>query len=184
MTCFIGFGSLVNCATHTYEPVAPVQVPGWTRVWINNDTYDHAFLSVMPDPDDSILGLLARVPDSDWTQLDTREAGYRRHPLPAGEWQSDDGNTVEQADAEDVQMYVHASGQFATPAKPILCSYLVTVLAGFYEVFGARGLDNFLHSTKAWTDIKDDRRMPLYPRYVAPRGNAELAVHEALQLLK
>jgi hypothetical protein len=87
MACFIGFGSLVNTATHKYQPLAAVRVPGWSRAWINNDLYDHAFLSVVPQAEQSILGLLAAVPDRNWRELDQREAGYDRKPMEPSDWQ-------------------------------------------------------------------------------------------------
>ena len=184
MDCFIGFGSLVNTSTHKYQPVSPVRVPGWSRAWINNDSYDHAFLSVIPDSQKSILGLLAVVPDGDWAELDAREAGYNRKLLSDADWQLEQlhngVNAAEAVSPAQVQMYVHASGQFAQPQKPILYSYLETVLFGFYQIYGESGIDNFLDSTTAWTAIKDDRAAPIYPRHVPPTGPASGIVEAAI----
>lgn len=188
MSCFIGFGSLVNTDTHVYSTVAPVRIDGWSRVWINNDTYEHAFLSVIPEQQTSVLGLLASVPHGDWNELDIRESGYHRRALARSEWSIETGGGADTSAAEssihDVQMYVHSSGNFATPAKPILRSYLETVLSGFYTVFGERGLRNFIDTTAAWTVIKDDRGQPLYPRYISAQGEAVGVVEDALAELQ
>ena len=184
MACFIGFGSLVNTATHKYQPLAAVRVPGWSRAWINNDLYDHAFLSVVPQAEQSILGLLAAVPDKNWGELDQREAGYDRKPMEPSDWQITVSEFEPAAESgehhADVQMYVHASGDFAQPDKPILYSYLETVLFGFYKIYGSTGVDAFIESTTAWTAIKDDRAAPLYPRHVPPQGQAVPLVEAAI----
>ena len=185
MDCFIGFGSLVNTSTHKYQPVSPVRVPGWSRAWINNDSYDHAFLSVVPAQHYSILGLLAAVPDGDWAELDAREVGYNRKLLGDTDWQYESGEkgAVNAAPIvpTGVQMYVHASGKFARPDKPILRSYLETVLFGFYQIYGMAGVENFLESTTAWTAIKDDSAAPIYPRHVPPTGVAVGIVEAAIE---
>ncbi len=192
MSCFIGFGSLVNTSTHGYGVHAPVRVKGWARAWITNDTYEHAFLSVVPETDVSILGLLARVTDGDWGALDEREAGYYRHRLEQSEWHFETegehsiaaGITDGHLPVDDVQMYVHASGTLATSSKPILYSYLETVLFGFYRVYGARGVEEFLQTTTAWTRIRDDRKSPVYPRHVPPTGDAAACIASVLSTSK
>lgn len=188
MACFIGFGSLVNTSTHKYQPLAPVRVPGWSRAWINNDSYDYAFLSVIPAPQQAIFGLLAAVPDENWAELDIREAGYSRKVLTPADWRYETGEFSGVADSDrhysDVQMYVHASGDFARPEKPILYSYLETVLFGFYRIFGAKGVENFLDTTTAWTSIKDDRLSPIYPRHVPPQGPGCQIVEAAISRMR
>lgn len=188
MACFIGFGSLVNTSTHKYQPLASVRVPGWSRAWINNNSYDYAFLSVIPAPQQAIFGLLAAVPDENWAELDTREAGYSRKLLTPTDWRFEPGEFQGEPDTDlnypDVQMYVHDSGDFAQPEKPILYSYLETVLFGFYRIFGEKGLENFIDTTTAWTAIKDDRPSPIYPRHVPPEGAACRVVEAAISRLR
>ena len=184
MACFFGFGSLVNTGTHRYDPYTPARVMGWKRAWINYDCYEHAFLSVVPDVKSHIQGLMARVPNDDWAELDAREIGYARRVLQPDEWLEEASESLiisEQPD--DVQMYVHAAGEFAQPAKPILWSYLETVLFGYYQWYGAEGVKAFIQSTVAWTDILDDRANPIYPRYVPAQGSsAELILPEIERL--
>ena len=173
VNCFFGFGSLVNTATHRYTAVAPATVNGWSRIWINSDQYEHAFLSVQPDETTDIQGLMAEVPDNDWTELDRRELGYQRRKLNAGEWSLTPGSLdlVVSLNAANIQMYV-AAGEPASPDKPILWSYLETVLLGYYRFFGEQGVHDFISSTESWTAILDDRKAPVYPRYVPATGAA------------
>jgi len=173
MACFFGFGSLVNTGTHRYEAITPASVIGWKRAWINNEYYQHAFLSVVPDVSARIQGLMAKVPNNDWVELDAREVGYARRVLSDGEWLVETPKLpVIQDKPDDVQMYVHASGEFAQAVKPILYSYLETVLFGYYQWFGPEGVQAFIDSTVAWTGILDDRNNPVYPRYVPATGSA------------
>lgn len=184
LSCFIGFGSLVNTETHGYSALGAVRIAGWSRAWINNDTYDHAFLSVIPGQQTSILGLLARVPDANWSELDVREAGYDRRRLEPTEWEFEEASSVgvppSDMPIDDVQMYVHSHGDFAAPDRPILRSYLETVLVGFHTVFGTQGVRSFIDTTTAWTRIQDDSVLPLYPRYVKAQGAALKPVQQAL----
>ena len=182
MACFFGFGSLVNTGTHRYEAFTPASVIGWKRAWINNDSYQHAFLSVVPDVSSQIQGLMAKVPNNDWAELDAREVGYARRVLGHGEWLAKASSSLTiQNKPDDVQMYVHVTGEFAQPIKPILWSYLETVLFGYYQWFGAEGVQGFVDSTVAWTDILDDRQDPIYPRYVPAEGSAAGVVIPAIQ---
>ena len=134
MACFFGFGSLVNIATHKYVAITPARVVGWSRAWVNNNTYDHAFLSVIPSPEVSIQGLFAAVPNDDWAELDEREAGYKRRTLSPDEWIKETptgrlADSFQQVDVlpADIQMYEHAAGHLARSEKPILYTYLETV---------------------------------------------------------
>lgn len=175
MACFFGFGSLVNTGTHKYETLTPARVDGWARAWVHNDLYDHALLSVIPEPDTQIHGLMAKVPDDDWAELDLRETGYTRHILQAGVWNTD--TMAVPVTQHDVQMYVSTSAQAPTAATLILWSYLETVLFGYYQVFGSVGVDAFMATTRQWTDVLDDRKNPLYPRYMpVTEGTAAAAV--------
>ena len=74
---FFGFGSLVNTETHSYDGT-PSMLYGWRREWVATPFRDQVFLSVRRDPDTTIEGILAAVPNGDWVALDQREAGYTR----------------------------------------------------------------------------------------------------------
>ncbi|MFT5259264.1 MAG: hypothetical protein ACI9J2_001754 [Saprospiraceae bacterium] len=184
MAHFFGFGSLVNTATHQYSEVHPARVNGFARAWINNDCYEHAFLSVIREPQTNIQGLLARVWNDDWHELDKREVGYARQSLAPEAWSLENELTQGQLDNFiDVQLYQHAYGDFAQSDKPILWSYLETVLFGYYQVFGVTGVHSFIDSTRHWTIILDDRSNALYPRYVPATGEANSIVLSAIEKL-
>ena len=174
MACFFGFGSLVNTATHKYETLTPARVDGWARAWVHNELYEHALLSVIPEPDTQIHGLMAKVPSDDWAELDLRETGYTRHALPAGVWNAD--TTAVPITQTDVQMYISNDNAPPSAATPILWSYLETVLFGYYQVFGSVGVETFMATTRQWTDVLDDRKNPLYPRYKPVTEGAAAAV--------
>jgi hypothetical protein len=178
MACFFGFGSLVNTGTHRYVAVAPADVQGWKRIWVNNDCYEHAFLSVMPEPQSTIQGLLAQVPNNDWQELDAREVGYLRRELTPNDWYC--AVLPDPTLVSDVQMYVLETGKPACPKKPILWSYLETVLYGYYQWFGEEGMAAFIATTGDWTDVLDDREDPIYPRYVPAEGDIQKTIERII----
>ena len=155
---FFGYGSLVNRQTHDYPDAMPATIRGWRREWRRSLAFGRTFLSVVPDPDATIDGMLARVPRADWAALDAREAGYARHPLLSEHLTS--------ARPVAAQLYAIApeASQPAGPDHPIRLSYLDVVVAGFMAEFGASGVTRFFQSTSGWTAALDDRAAPLYAR--------------------
>ncbi|MCF6234054.1 MAG: gamma-glutamylcyclotransferase [Rhodobacteraceae bacterium] len=158
---FFGYGSLVNRATHSYPDASPAQLDGWQRVWRHTDWHATAFLSVEPAKDTQIDGLIAHVPNSDWTALDVREGGYQRIPSK--------GAVRHSANLDiDIAHYVVAGDwQGDQPApRPILLSYIDVVIQGFLQEFGQSGAARFFTTTKGWeTPILNDRPAPRYPRH-------------------
>ncbi|WP_298260181.1 gamma-glutamylcyclotransferase family protein [uncultured Litoreibacter sp.] len=157
---FFGYGSLVNAKTHVYSSTHPAKLSGWRRVWRHNSGAPQAFLSVTPDADSNIDGLIAEVPNADWKALDLRESGYFRNALPAT-------SLVHGAGGVDVHMYQVHLGNDAPPStdQPILLSYLDVVVQGYLEVFGEVGAARFFDTTDGWdTPILNDRSAPIYPR--------------------
>ena len=153
---FFGYGSLVNLATHNYETPRAAQLRGWRRHWQSTTLREAAFLSVIPDTNCTISGVVAHVPGADWIALDKREAAYLRH---------------------DVTDIVHHDGQPAPTAvyqidptlhsehaEPILLSYLDVVVQGFLQMFGPDGVTDFFATTTGWRPVHNDRNVPLYPR--------------------
>lgn len=155
---FFGYGSFVNCATHSYPNARPATLHGWRRAWVRTDLRDVVFLTGVRDPDASIQGLIAAVPDADWAALDARESGYARVDASA---------QITAPDApSDIAVYEipHAS-QRSGGNHRILLSYLDVVVQGYAQVFGAAGVAAFFDSTLGWdTPILNDRAAPLYPR--------------------
>ena len=72
---FFGYGSLVNRETHTYPDARPARLKGWRRSWIRTAKREVVFLSVTPDADTVIDGLIASVPDADGTRQKGDPAG-------------------------------------------------------------------------------------------------------------
>ena len=155
---FFGYGSLVNRATHDYLDPRPARLSGWERVWRRTTLREIAFLSVDPAPGTDILGITARVPDGDWAALDLRERAYTRVDVAhAVSHDHTPGPTA---------VYRISEGVIEGPSEtaPILLSYIDTVVAGFLDLHGEAGVDNFFATTTGWGPIRDDRNAPIYSR--------------------
>ncbi len=167
---FFGYGSLVNRNTHAYPDAQPARLQGWRRNWVRTGGRDTVFLSVKPDPDSTIEGLIAAVPGADWVALDTREGGYQR--IASG------GAVVHGlVPAPDISHYrVPDESALAQGHHVILLSYLDVVVQGFLREFGETGVDDFFATTDGWdTPVLNDRAEPRYPRAQA-LSSAETAL--------
>lgn len=166
---FFGYGSLVNLATHTYDDPRPATLLGWRRVWRRTTLRRAAFLSVMPDRDSTLHGIIARVPGADWVALDQREAAYQRHDV--SETVRHDGQPAPTALYQVGPEHVSEGED-----HPILLSYLDVVVQGYLRVFGAEGVSHFFATTDGWdAPILNDRDDPIYPRHQV-LSNAERAL--------
>lgn len=158
---FFGYGSLVNHATHGYDNARPARLTGWRRRWVSTSLRPVAYLSVEPAETD-IAGLVAEVPQGDWTALDAREAAYDKHPVTV---------QLHACGSESAARVYAVSPTHAAPpdiAHPVLLSYIDTVVQGFLEVFGETGAAEFFATTTGWhSPILDDRVTPRYPRATA-----------------
>ncbi len=158
-TYFFGYGSLVNRRTHAHDPAHPARLTGWRRAWRATDARAAAFLTVVPDEDAQIDGLIAAVGAGGWAALDTREAAYARH---SAAHQVQHG-----ANAADIVVYAIAPERMVpmTGDHPILLSYLDVVVQGFLTEFGPEGVDHFFATTDGWeAPVLNDRATPRYPR--------------------
>ena len=157
---FFGYGSLVNTATHDFATPCPAQLTGWRRVWKQTDLRPAAFLSVVPDPDCVIDGMIARVPAGDWAALDQREWAYDRISTKGSV-------THQQSEDIDISVYaVPSDAQSRHASHPLFLSYLDVVVQGYLRVFGPDGADRFFATTDGWdTPILNDRAQPRYPRH-------------------
>ena len=68
----------MNRDTHGFAGAQTARLTGWRRVWRYTTLREVAYLTVYPDPDSAIDGLIAPVPDQDWAALDYRERAYAR----------------------------------------------------------------------------------------------------------
>ena len=174
---FFGYGSLVNRQTHTYPDATQAHVKGWRRAWQGTRLREVAFLTVVPDSDSEIAGLIAAVPGADWSALDERERAYARHPVvPFGH-----GKPVEPI----VQIYAVEAAHTDIGEHPILLSYLDTVIQGYLTEFGEAGVTNFFDTTTGWhLPIRDDRQDPIYPRATALTADERAFVDENLRRVR
>ena len=157
---FFGYGSLVNRKTHDYGQAHPAKIKGWRRAWRRSPLRNLCFLTAVPDPDTTIEGLIAAVPNADWAALDIREHGYLRHEVTGH---------VEHGTKHDPQIAIYAIAPkehaSPTPENPILLSYLDVVVQGYLTEFGEDGVARFFQTTDGWhAPIMNDRANPIYPR--------------------
>ena len=158
---FFGYGSLVNRDTHGFAGAHPARLKGWRRVWRHTMLRPVAYLTVIPDPDAEIDGLIAEVPDDGWAALDERERAYDRvaaahqvsHALPH---------------SPEIAVYAIPDGRHGAPgeAGPVLLSYVDVVVQGYLREFGEAGVARFFDTTEGWeAPVLDDRAAPAYPRH-------------------
>ncbi|QIE45572.1 gamma-glutamylcyclotransferase [Pseudohalocynthiibacter aestuariivivens] len=158
---FFGYGSLVNRATHRYADPQPATLTGWRRVWRHTDLRSIAYLTVMPDADSVIDGLIAGVPGDDWLALDEREGAYDRihaahqvcHTL---------------SHTPQIALYTIPEGKHGRPtdAHPVLLSYIDVVVQGYLQEYGQAGAQRFFDTTDGWdVPILNDRANPIYSRH-------------------
>ena len=176
---FFGYGSLVNRSTHDYPDVHAATARGWRRVWRHTTLRPVAYLTVVPDADCEIDGLIASVPSGDWQALDTREHAYDRtpashqirHPLPH---------------QPDIALYAIPHGKHGQPTEnhPVLLSYLDVVVQGYLREFGESGVARFFATTSGWeAPLLNDRAAPVYPRAQTLSGDETTLVDDALRAL-
>ena len=117
-------------------------------------------LSAVPaDPSAKIQGLIAAVPNADWTALATRETGYQRV--------FSDGKVSHEGDAAiDIAHYAVPKIDWRNGGnQTIRLSYLDVVVQGYHQQFGTDGVAAFFDTTDGWdTPILNDREAPHYPR--------------------
>ena len=156
---FFGYGSLVNTSSHTFGDISNARLIGWRRVWQRTNLRNFSFLSVHKTSESSIDGVIANVPNGNWTKLDERETGYERI---IGSEMVDHMSSK----ADSVSFYRIPNYNLASVEKcPILLSYLDVVLMGVLQRFGKQGFSNFFETTDCWDcGIFDDRENPRYPR--------------------
>ncbi len=165
MSYSFGYGSLVNKETHAFRELYKARVRGWRRRWchwVEADFGACTSLTVLPDPNAEITGLVMGTPLEDHAGLNKRENGYDRIIIPHHDIDHDG------PDGAAVELYQSRQQLPGSDAAPILQSYVDTVMQGFEREFGAAGLTHFLENTDGWeTPILRDRANPVYPRTTA-----------------
>lgn len=189
---YFGYGSLVNDKTRNAESFGmPGRLKGFRRHWsiwkasLEREAFGLggiAALSVSPQRDAYIDGLLIFDRKDHLPNVDKREAQYDRLHLDLADFQTD--HTIPRG----VEAYIYvgrpADVTGSHPDYPILQSYADAVMQGFLNKFGAEGLIRFVDETSGWeTPVMQDRNTPFYPRHVVlsdvERGLVEQAMEQA-----
>ena len=158
---FFGYGSLVNRDTHAFDGAVTASLRGWRRIWRHTTRREVAYLTAVPDPDCTIDGLIAPVPEDDWAALDHRERAYDR--VPAAHQASHS-----LPHRPEIAVYAIPHGKHRTPTTKhsVLLSYIDVVVQGYLREFGEPGAVRFFETTDGWeAPVVDDRAAPVYPRH-------------------
>lgn len=177
VVAYFGYGSLVNRRTlrTKFLAIRKASVRGWRRFWLPRDaSAEMALLSVRPEADHVVHGVVVYDLADHLASVDEREAGYSRRIVEL------DRIAVEAPPAEAVPLHIYEAHRGAADAETtgsaILQSYLDAVLQGFLTLYGEAGLRRFGAETDGFeTIVLRDRHMPRYPRHVRlGEGEAEL----------
>lgn len=162
------YGSLVNReARPPGIRAVPAALLGWVRQWMHCVDTAHGkvcALTVAPDPEMEIQGLVLIHDDGDFAELDEREAGYFRVKVSAR-------LLARELGTENIDCFVYVGDtlhrQPGSYEFPIWRSYLDCVLAGYLGLKGRQAARDFITTTQGWgVPILDDRYRPRYPRAV------------------
>jgi len=169
----------VNRDTHDYASAHPATLKGWRRIWRHTSLRKLAYLTVIPDANGAIDGLIAAVPGEGWEALDLREAAYDR--VPATHQISHDLNHQ-----PEIVVYAIPDDKHVAPSTdhPVLLSYIDVVTQGYLREFGTGGATRFFTTTDGWDmPVLDDRAAPVYPRHQHLSRSETAFVDEQLSAL-
>ena len=181
---YFGYGSLVNRSTHQSEIAgySRVKLKGWRRQWLPRPLgkFGHvALLSVYPDQQSEIDGLLILDHIDNLAALDAREIRYDRTRIEFDSFSANlpvnelDGNFQD----SPISIYQAKSvPPFAGAEKcRILRSYLDAVMQGYLNEFGIEGLNSFIASTDNFEiGIREDRKKPVYSRPITLKATEHM----------
>jgi len=184
---YFGYGSLVNLATlrTPYVAAYPATLKGWRRVWLTRPAVAGsfapeeglAFLSVEPDANSEIDGLVVIDHAASLPSLDERESLYDRHTLDRAELTIQGGDDKLCGIAPYYLYVAQKVSAVGSPSPYILRSYLDAVSQGFLTHFGSEGLRRFKETTANFHyQIREDRLAPIYPRSVELSAEEDAAV--------
>lgn len=176
----VGYGSLIDEASRRRTipdavEAAPIVVRGYRRVWGHRmDPVGYVgattFLTVTPDPDATVNGVVFEIPDDRLPELDIRERGYRRTLLNRHQTEAPDGDTwIYVTDPADLQA---PDAEF-----PIIQSYLDVCMSGCIDLERrhpeacANFARDFVTTTRGWSVFwVNDRVYPRRPQRDAPHA--------------
>jgi len=169
MSKIFSYGSLLNKNTWSFKAeLELVSLKGWIRQWrqiVQLDKSKICALTIYPNSNTTIEGILLKVDKATELSLGEREIGYEK-TIIAGK-DIIEQNTEIQLTNETAITYVgsKATTSWASEEAPILLSYVDVVVKGYFDLFGWEGVTNFFNSTQGWNlPILDDRDEPIYPR--------------------
>lgn len=150
---------------------------------------DRCTLTVVPDDNCRLLGVVVVQPLEMEMAMNRREGDYCRVPLVSANIDLiDTGSDLNRQDQiPNVYLYVgHKRHQRPGDQDfPVYLSYVDTVLQGYRQRHGEAGAHHFLQSTSDWhVPIVNDRDAPRYPRHTPLTGSdrrfidALLAAHD------
>lgn len=185
---YFGYGSLVNVDTIAADAeVTPGTLFGWRREWKvrgeGPDGQGRCALTVREVAGSAIRGVMAREPRARLGELERREARYRKVEAVGNAFRCE---ALQQQGPEDLFLFKAVPGhcRWGSASHPILQSYLDCVLAGFFRIWGAAGIDHFLETTDGWhVPILTDRERPHYPRRVTLEPKLAGLIDDRLEAL-
>lgn len=169
MSKIFAYGSLLNKNTWSFEAdLELVNLKGWIRQWrqvVQIDKGKICALTIYPNSNATIEGILLKVDEATELLLNGREIGYEKTILTGKN--IIEQSTKKQLTKETAITYIGSktTAVWASKEAPILLSYIDVVAKGYYDLFGWEGVINFFSSTQGWNlPILDDRDKPIYPR--------------------
>ncbi|MCE7028547.1 gamma-glutamylcyclotransferase family protein [Jiella avicenniae] len=177
VVAYFGYGSLVNPRTlrTKFLGIRRAEAAGWRRFWLPRAAnVEMSLLSVKPDEEAAVHGVVVYDLAEHLPAVDEREAGYARRIVDLSRLE------IENPPLEGIPVYIYEAEAGTATAEDrqsaILQSYLDAVMQGFRMLYGDDGLSRFVEETHGFeTRLLADRAAPLYPRPVSlERGEAEL----------
>ena len=169
MAKIFAYGSLLNKNTWSFKAeLELVSLKGWVRQWrqiVQLDKGKICALTIYPNTNSTIEGILLKVDEATELSLSGREIGYERTMIAGKD--IFEQNTKIQLTNETPATYVGSKSTtgWASEGTPILLSYIDVVAKGYFDLFGMDGVINFFNSTQGWNlPVLDDRDDPIYPR--------------------
>lgn len=168
-----GYGSLVNRGTlPPFIAAEQRAVRGLRRAWRASSVGRNGgvcALSVVPDPDAVIDGLVVTFDETVFPIIRKREHNYDLLRL------DDDPEVIVFRARAEVD-------HFGDHHHPIRKSYIDATLQGFIQEFGESGASQFMATTDGWhVPILDDRHEPHYPRAQILSSGEQLMVDRLLE---
>ncbi|WP_299014326.1 gamma-glutamylcyclotransferase family protein [uncultured Photobacterium sp.] len=157
-----GYGSLINShsrqLTGQTGKALPVIVNGLQRHWGKVDGRYRISPLVAVEGEGCCNGVLVNIHEDVLSRFDCREKGYRRIEL-------DPDNLVayvEVSRTEPIWAYVRTNPAPPCNEKPIMQTYVDTVLAGCLSI-SEQFAETFVETTKGWHHpLENDRHQPKY----------------------